>query len=68
MDKPAAKILCIDDEKMIRTSIGDFLEDSGYDMILASDGREGLAAFRAHHPDAVLVDLRMPEIDGLEVL
>lgn len=68
MEKPAAKILCIDDEKMIRTSIGDFLEDSGYDMILASDGREGLAAFRAHHPDAILVDLRMPEIDGLEVL
>jgi len=68
MDKPAAKILCIDDEKMIRTSIGDFLEDSGYDIILASDGREGLAAFRAQHPDAVLVDLRMPEVDGLEVL
>lgn len=68
MEKPAAKILCIDDEKMIRTSIGDFLKDSGYDMILASDGREGLAAFRAHHPDAILVDLRMPEIDGLEVL
>jgi len=68
MNKPAAKILCIDDEKMIRTSIGDFLEDSGYDIILASDGREGLAAFRAQHPDAVLVDLRMPEVDGLEVL
>ena len=68
MDRPVAKILCIDDEKMIRTSIGDFLEDSGYEIILASDGREGLTAFRTHRPDAVLVDLRMPEIDGLEVL
>jgi PAS domain S-box-containing protein len=53
---------------MIRASIGDFLEDSGYEIILAADGREGLAAFRQHRPDAVLVDLRMPEIDGLEVL
>ncbi len=68
MERTSAKILCIDDEKMIRTSIGDFLEDAGYDVILASDGREGLDTFRRHKPDAVLVDLRMPEVDGLEVL
>jgi len=68
MKKTSAKILCIDDEKMIRASIGDFLEDSGYAVTLASNGREGLDAFRRHKPDAVLVDLRMPEVDGLEVL
>jgi len=68
MTNTPAKILCIDDEEMIRTSIGDFLEDSGYDMILASDGREGLEAFRRHNPDAILVDLRMPEVDGFNVL
>ncbi len=68
MEKVPARILCIDDEKMIRSNIGDYLEDSGYEAILAADGREGLAAFRRHRPDAVLVDLRMPEIDGLEVL
>ena len=68
MTRTPAKILCIDDEEMIRTSIGDFLEDSGYDILLAADGREGLDAFRRYEPDAVLVDLRMPEVDGLEVL
>ncbi|MCP3954730.1 MAG: response regulator [Desulfobacterales bacterium] len=68
MEKVQAKVLCIDDEQMIRVSIGGYLEDSGYTVILASDGREGLEAFRQHRPDAVLVDLRMPEVDGLEVL
>ena len=68
MEKVSGKILCIDDEEMIRSSIGDYLEDSGYQVILAANGREGLESFRKHRPDAVLVDLRMPEMDGLEVL
>ncbi len=61
-------ILCIDDEAMIRETIDDFLTDSGFEVILASDGREGLQKFFQHDPDVVLVDLRMPVLGGLEVL
>ena len=61
-------ILTIDDEKMIREMLADYLEDAGYTVIVAQDGLSGIAAFEAHAPDAVLVDLRMPVLDGLEVL
>jgi DNA-binding NtrC family response regulator len=62
------KILVIDDEPIIRESITAYLEDSGFRVCQARDGREGLAIFRREQPDLVLVDLRMPGIDGLEVL
>jgi len=62
------KILVIDDEAIIRESMTAYLEDSGFLVCQASDGREGLAVFRREHPDLVMVDLRMPGIDGLEVL
>lgn len=62
------KILVIDDEPIIRESMTSYLEDSGFMVCQAKDGREGLAVFRREHPDLVMVDLRMPGIDGLEVL
>lgn len=61
-------ILVIDDEIAIRESISDFLEDSGYSVIQAEDGSVGLKAFRSMKPDVILVDLRMPVVDGLDVL
>jgi PAS domain S-box-containing protein len=61
-------ILTIDDEETIRLSFRNYLEDAGYEVLEASDGREGLAVFAAERPDLVLVDLRMPEVDGLEVV
>ncbi|BBD08691.1 sensor histidine kinase [Desulfovibrio ferrophilus] len=61
-------ILSIDDEEVIRESIEAYLEDSGYTIIQAENGRVGLEVFRNAHPDLVLVDLRMPEVDGLDVL
>jgi DNA-binding NtrC family response regulator len=64
----SGKILVIDDEPVIRESIATYLEDSGFTVLQAADGIEGLAMFRAEHPDLVMVDLRMPGIDGLEVL
>jgi signal transduction histidine kinase len=63
-----ATILIIDDEQSIRESLAMFLEDSGYETVMAADGDEGLARFRERRPDLVLVDLRMPRIDGLEVI
>ena len=62
------KILVIDDESIIRESMTAYLEDSGFRVCQARDGREGLAVFRREQPDLVMVDLRMPGIDGLEVL
>ncbi|MBD3307354.1 response regulator [candidate division KSB3 bacterium] len=61
-------VLCIDDEEMIRLSIADYLEDSGYQVHTAENGKAGLQMFREQSPAIVLVDLRMPEVDGLEVL
>jgi len=61
-------ILCIDDEEMIRMMISDFLEDSGYTVFTAENGLSGLELLRENHPDLILVDLMMPEMDGLEFL
>lgn len=62
------KILTIDDEAMIREVIAGYLEILGYDVIQAKNGRVGIEKCREEQPDLVLSDLRMPEVDGLEVL
>ncbi len=61
-------ILTIDDEEAIRSSFREHLEDYNYDVIEAEDGKKGIESFRKYSPDLILVDLRMPEVDGLEVL
>lgn len=61
-------ILIIDDEQAIRQSFADCLEDYNYLTITAENGRVGLEKFERSNVDLVLVDLRMPEVDGLEVL
>ncbi len=67
-DKSGVRVLIIDDDRVIRESISVFLEDSGFTILEAENGRIGLEIFRQKRPDIVLVDLRMPEVDGLEVL
>jgi DNA-binding NtrC family response regulator len=59
------KILVIDDEKSIRNVLSDVLP---YDVDLAENGKEGLEAFKKGSYDAVLCDIKMPEMDGEEVL
>ncbi len=61
-------ILTIDDEENIRDSFRLFLEDYDFQVVEACNGREGLEIFEREQPDLVLCDLRMPELDGLEVL
>ena len=63
-----SKILTIDDERAVRESIVDFLEDLDYEVAEAENGAQGLEVFAAAKPDLVLVDLRMPVLSGLEVL
>jgi DNA-binding NtrC family response regulator len=62
------KVLVIEDEEPIRDSFRNFLEDQSYTVGTASDGREGLELFEQQQPDVVILDLRMPEMNGHEVL
>ncbi|MGD9098534.1 MAG: sigma-54-dependent Fis family transcriptional regulator [Desulfobacterales bacterium] len=62
------KILAIDDEPVVRDSIAAYLEDSGFEVLQAGDGQEGLQKLREAAPELILLDLRMPEMDGLEFL
>ena len=61
-------LLTIDDDESIRDSFKLYLEGRGYDVIVACDGQEGIESYRSHHPDLVMVDLRMPHVDGMHVL
>lgn len=63
-----AKILVIDDEKSIRNLLDTLLSRKGYDVVLADGGRKGLELFRRERPDVVVLDLKMPEMDGIAVL
>src|SRR6478672_5874081 len=63
-----AKILVIDDEQGIRNLLDTLLRRKGYDVLLAESGRKGLELFRREHPDVIVLDLKMPEMDGIEVL
>ncbi|UCE60999.1 MAG: response regulator [Phycisphaerales bacterium] len=65
---PPATVLTIENDDAVRSGISSYLEDRGYRILEAKTGRSGLELFRSEHPDVVLVDLRMPEVDGLEVL
>ncbi len=68
IDHSNARILVIDDEALIRQSIATYLEDSGFKVIEADDGPTGIQMAHAQNPDVILLDLRMPEMDGLQVL
>ncbi len=63
-----AKILVIDDEKSIRDALRDILEYEGYDVDEAKDGQEGLDMVLACLYDVALCDIKMPKMDGLDVL
>ena len=62
------KVLVIDDEEAIRKSLRMVLEYEGYDYAEAASGPEGIEAVRREAPDAVLLDIKMPGMDGLEAL
>ena len=68
MKVPPARILTIDDEDLVREILTAYLEDSGFEVIQASNGQTGIDLIRRESPDLVLCDLRMPGMDGLQVL
>ena len=63
----AAKILVVDDEPDVAQLLGYIRRKAGYDPLIAGDGREALRLAGSAHPDLILLDLMIPEIDGLEV-
>ncbi|HEX16351.1 MAG TPA: UDP-3-O-[3-hydroxymyristoyl] N-acetylglucosamine deacetylase [Deltaproteobacteria bacterium] len=63
-----AKILIVDDEEAVIKAIAGALEDEGYLTLTARDGREALEIYRREGADVVLLDIWMPDIDGLDLL
>ena len=61
------RILVVDDEPAVRDAVDRALRLDGHDVALAHDGRQALDAVAAAPPDAVVLDLLMPQVDGLEV-
>lgn len=62
------KVLVIDDEEKILNLVSSYLEKDGYLVATASDGHAGLEAARKFQPDIIILDIMLPEMDGLEVL
>jgi two-component system response regulator AtoC len=68
MTNSPARILVVDDEKLIRWSVGERLQRGGYEVLSAESGEEALEVLAAQAPDLVLLDVRLPGIDGLVTL
>ena len=60
------RILVVDDDRAVRESLRRSLEFNGYDVALATDGAEALARINGLAPDAVIIDVMMPRLDGIE--
>lgn len=63
-----SKILIVDDEYSIRETLTMFLTEKGHELFGASSGQEGIALFENSNPDVVILDIRLPDQNGLEVL
>ena len=63
-----ARVLVADDDLSIRLLIEDILEQSGYRVELAEDGRDALRRVRQNPPDFIITDLVMPDMDGTELI
>lgn len=67
-DKTTNKILTIDDDSNTRKQLADYLDDGGYEVLQADNGKAGLDIFRKEKPDLILTDIKMPVMSGLELL
>ncbi|MDX1763952.1 MAG: response regulator [bacterium] len=61
-------VLIVDDEENIRTLYKEELSDEGYEVILASNGYEALEVLNTQKPDAIILDIKMPGMDGVNLL
>lgn len=63
-----AKILVVDDAQFLRLRISKMLNQSGHDTLEAENGKRAVELYQSDHPDVVLMDVTMPEMDGLDAL
>ncbi len=63
----AKRIFIIDDDLGLQTVLSMALKDAGFDVVVASDGEQGLARLATVHPDLVISDVMMPNLDGVQV-
>jgi DNA-binding response OmpR family regulator len=61
-------VLIVDDEPRIARLVADYLQQAGYRVVEADNGRSALEQFRNHRPDLIVLDLGLPELDGLDVI
>ena len=66
--KAGRAVLIVDDERVVRDSLAEWLAETGYDVSSAEDGYEALRIINERPPEVVVLDLRMPGMDGLDVL
>lgn len=62
------KVLVIDDDKFLRTLLQSELEQANMQVVIASDGEEGIAKVKTEKPDAIVLDLILPKRDGFELM
>ena len=65
---PSARVLVVDDEQSIRHFVSRSLTDAGYEVVTAGTGADGIRLFKAEPPDLVVLDLRLPDASGLDLL
>ncbi|MBP1620815.1 MAG: two component, sigma54 specific, transcriptional regulator, Fis family, partial [Acidobacteria bacterium] len=63
----SVRILVVDDEQHVRSSLAAWFREDGYDVTVAGSGREALQALARDGADILLVDIKMPGMDGLEL-
>ena len=63
-----SKILIVEDEENIRLLYKEELEDLGYEVIQASDGREAMKKYDLHQPDLMILDIQLPGMDGIKTM
>lgn len=67
-EQKAPRILVIDDVEEVRSTVRRILARNGYEILEADNGRTGLGMIEQHDPDAVIMDIFMPEMEGLETI
>ena len=68
MHRGVTRLLVVEDDTALRRALGTTLRASGFDVVDAESGEAGIRAHRDEHPDAVVLDLSLPGIDGMQVL